>query len=200
MRNTKIARAFTFILLTLFVASLLTGFGGDPEAGKVLSLKRQRNLNAFKAMNPVLLIWPELMPADYFPIPQLFIFEVGPKSDLMARALKETPIVEELAGQEISLAGYVVPLSGTEDAITEFLLVPNYGACIHVPPPPANQMIYVVPKYPLSHDESWDPIVINGTLLIDGEISEYGAVGYLMNNAILTPYDEADMKKRQELH
>lgn len=61
-------------------------------------------------------------------------------------------------------------------------------------------MIYVVPKYPLRHDESWDPIVINGTLLIDGEISVYGAAGYLMNNAILTPYDEADMKKRQELH
>lgn len=138
MRIEKKARAFVFILLTLFATSLLTGFGGDPEAGKVLSLKRQRNLNALKGMNPVLLTWPELMPADYFPIPQLFIFEVGPKSDLIEKALKETPVVEALVGQEVSLAGYVVALSGTEDAITAFLLVPNYGACIHVPPPPAN--------------------------------------------------------------
>lgn len=196
----RLTRALSFTLILSLLVLLLTGFGSDPEAGKTLSLKRQAKLNAFKAMNPVVLDWRALMPDDYFPEPQLFIFEVGPKSDLMAKALKDTPVVEDLAGQEISLAGYVVPLSGTEDAITEFLLVPNFGACIHVPPPPANQMIYVVPKYPLAYDESWDPIVINGALIAEGEMSEYGAAGYIMNNAILTPYNAEDMQQRQELH
>lgn len=196
----RLTRAFSFVILTLLLTSLLTAFGGDPESGRVLSLKRQANLNSFKSMNPVLLNWPELMPADYFPEPQLFVFEVGPKAALMAKALKTTPVVESLNGQEISLAGYVVPLVTTEDAISEFLLVPNFGACIHVPPPPANQIVYVVAKYPLPFEESWDPVVINGTLLSEAEMSEYGAAGYRMNDAILTPYSKEDMQKRQELH
>jgi len=195
----RLTRAFSFVSLIL-LTFLLTGFGGDPEVGKVLSLKRQANLNSFKAMNPILLNWPELMPDDYFPEPQLFVFEVGPKAALMAKALKTTPVVEALHGKEVSLAGYVVPLVISEDAISEFLLVPNFGACIHVPPPPANQIVYVVPKYPLPYEESWDPIVINGTMLSEAEMSEYGAAGYTMNNAILTAYSQEDMQKRQELH
>ncbi len=195
----QLTRAFSFVSLIL-LTFLLTGFGGDPEVGKVLSLKRQANLNSFKAMNPTLLNWPELMPDDYFPEPQLFVFEVGPKAALMAKALKTTPVVEALHGKEVSLAGYVVPLVISEDAISEFLLVPNFGACIHVPPPPANQIVYVVPKYPLPYEESWDPIVINGTMLSEAEMSEYGAAGYTMNNAILTAYSQEDMQKRQELH
>ena len=196
----KFMRALSFIFVISLVTLLLTAFGGDPETGKALGLKRQAKLSAFKAMNPTMLNWPELMPDNYFPEPQLFVFEFGAKSDLMAKALKTTPVVDDLGGQEISLAGYVVPLAGDENAITEFLFVPNFGACIHVPPPPANQMIYVVPKYPLPYDESWDPIVVNGTLQAEGATSEYGAAGYVMNDAILTPYDADDMQQRQELH
>ena len=52
-------------------------------------------------------------------------------------------VVPELDGKRVSIGGYVVPLDFEATTVKEFLLVPFVGACIHVPPPPANQIIYV---------------------------------------------------------
>ncbi len=52
-------------------------------------------------------------------------------------------VVAELDGKRVKIGGYVVPLDFEATSIKEFLLVPFVGACIHVPPPPANQIIYV---------------------------------------------------------
>ena len=52
----------------------------------------------------------------------------------------------ELNGSTVKIPGFVIPLEGDENTVTEFLLVPYFGACIHVPPPPPNQIIYV--KFP----------------------------------------------------
>ncbi|UCH74828.1 MAG: DUF3299 domain-containing protein, partial [Rhodospirillales bacterium] len=51
-----------------------------------------------------------------------------------------------LSGQSIRMGGYLLPLEFTGKATTEFLLVPYVGACIHTPPPPANQIVHV--SYP----------------------------------------------------
>ena len=88
------------------------------------------------------------------------------------------------------MSGYVVPLTSDERAISEFLLVPFLGACIHVPPPPANQIVYVTPTYPLPHDDSYGVVSVVGTLQVQGRTSEFGAAGYEMEGALLTPFDE----------
>lgn len=160
----------------------------DPEAGKALSLDKQSKLEALKEMEAQELMWDGLMPEGYIPDPQLFLFNIGPDQTAMNEALGNTPIVESLDGQQISIPGFVVPLDGDDEMITEFLLVPYFGACIHTPPPPSNQMIHVVPKYPLLQDESWDAITIVGTISAQGVTSEYGAASYTMSDAILTPY------------
>lgn len=54
-----------------------------------------------------------------------------------------TRVDASLVGQEIRIPGYMLPLRSDENGITEFLLVPWVGACIHTPPPPPNQMIHV---------------------------------------------------------
>ncbi|MGL4829805.1 MAG: DUF3299 domain-containing protein, partial [Vibrio sp.] len=48
----------------------------------------------------------------------------------------------ELNGSRVKIPGFVIPLEGDDQKVTEFLLVPYFGACIHVPPPPPNQIIY----------------------------------------------------------
>ncbi len=53
---------------------------------------------------------------------------------------------QKLDNQEVRIPGFVVPLEGDAKKITAFLLVPYFGACIHVPPPPTNQVVYV--SYP----------------------------------------------------
>ena len=48
-----------------------------------------------------------------------------------------------LDGKRVQIGGYVVPLDFDATRVKEFLLVPFVGACIHVPPPPPNQIVYV---------------------------------------------------------
>lgn len=58
--------------------------------------------------------------------------------------LYSTDVVEQFIGQQVSISGYMVPIDLNEDrSVKRFFLVPYYGACIHYPPPPPNQMIYV---------------------------------------------------------
>lgn len=59
-------------------------------------------------------------------------------------ALISTNVVEDVIGRAVSISGFIVPLEVSEDrSIRSFFLVPYYGACIHYPPPPPNQIIYV---------------------------------------------------------
>ena len=59
--------------------------------------------------------------------------------------------------------------SGVHYEIKEFMLVPYIGACIHVPPPPANQLVYVISDLPWENDFIWDPIWITGEISIGGQ-------------------------------
>lgn len=166
--------------------------GNDPEAGEPLKLAEQVTVNAFEKLEPTPLAWADLMPADFTPTYQEFPWAVEDGEAMMQATLQETPLVETLDGQKVKVSGYVVPLAGDETAVTEFLLVPFLGACVHVPPPPANQIVYVKPKYPLLSEESWDVVSVVGTLSAGGRTSEFGAAGYEMEGALLAEFDEEE--------
>lgn len=50
---------------------------------------------------------------------------------------------ESLDGKRVRMPGYVLPLEVDGRKVTEFLLVPYVGACIHEPVPPPNQIVHV---------------------------------------------------------
>ncbi len=175
--------------LAPLLALLFTACDSEPQAGTPLNLAQQVATRAFEALEPTALAWGSLMPADYKPSYQPFPWEVEDGETMMAETLQSTPLVEALDGQQVKVSGYVVALAGDEDAISAFLLVPFLGACIHVPPPPANQIVYVEPTYPLPNDESRNVISVAGTLQAQGRASEYGAAGYMMTDALLVPFD-----------
>ena len=179
-------------VLTLLACALVLLLGActsDPEAGEPLKLTEQVTVGAFKKLAPTALTWNDLMPVDYQPSYQAFPWEVEDSETMMEETLQTTPLVEDLDGQEVKVSGYVVPLVSDETTISEFLLVPFRGACVHVPPPPANQIVYVKPTYPLLAEESWDIVSVVGVLSAGGRTSEYGAAGYEMENALLTEFD-----------
>lgn len=70
----------------------------------------------------------------------------------------------EVLGQQVKLPGYLLPLDVRDGAVTEFLLVPTIGACIHEPVPPANQMVYV--RFSEGFEEAglFQPVWIRGEL------------------------------------
>lgn len=95
--------------------------------------------------------------------------------DPYQQALVSTRIMPEMDGQAIRIPGFIVPLEfNDKQTITQFFLVPFFGACIHLPPPPPNQIIFV--NYPegLMLNTLYDPFWISGILktsLIENEIA-----------------------------
>ena len=106
-------------------------------------------------------------------------------------------LVDDLDGQEIRIAGYALPLEFSGTAITEFLLVPYIGACIHVPPPPANQIVYVQVAEGYESKGLYAPVWVTGRIsnrhqslllsLVDG--SSNVSVGYGLEAAEIEPYE-----------
>ena len=109
----------------------------------------------------------------------------------MQSELRAAPIVSELHGKYVKIPGYIVPLEFDfeEGTFSEFLLAPYFGACIHVPPPPSNQIVYVKSTSPLKQKWLDDAVWVTGTMTTDSVDSEYGFAGYSMNNVQLEVYD-----------
>jgi len=87
-------------------------------------------------------------------------------------------VVSELNGKRVRIGGYVVPLDFDATKVTEFLLVPFVGACIHVPPPPANQIIYVKSAQGITLKGEFDPVYVTGTLTTEGQFTGLAETGY----------------------
>ncbi len=97
--------------------------------------------------------------------------------------------VSQLDGKRVSIPGFMVPLEDDLDQVTEFLLVPYAGACIHVPPPPPNQIVYVkMNKNTKVQVTFTDPIMVTGTLRISTVQSPYGDVSYDLSGESVVPY------------
>jgi uncharacterized protein len=101
------------------------------------------------------------------------------------------PEISALNGRRVRIAGFLVPLEDDASRVSEFLLVPYFGACIHLPPPPPNQMIYVkMVGAPITVDLTI-PMLIEGELTVATMDSPYGKVGYLIAGREVRPYDPA---------
>ena len=94
---------------------------------------------------------------------------------------KPTEELELLDGAKVEIPGFVVPLDDDDTGYSEFLFVPNQQACIHVPPPPANQMIYVIMNSKPTPKRELGPIWLKGTLKIQDKKSEFGTVSYKLS-------------------
>lgn len=94
-------------------------------------------------------------------------------------------------GKRVRIPGFVVPLEDKEDKVSEFLLVPYVGACIHTPPPPPNQIVHVrtADQKPVSVNVT-DPVWVLGELRIAPVKSQYGDVSFQLKALSVEPYRE----------
>jgi hypothetical protein len=111
------------------------------------------------------------------------------------------PDLQAYVGQRVKIPGFIVLLDAHEDALTEFLLVPVYGMCIHIPPPPPNLMIYVraSPGIP-AHEWMSGGVWLKGILHIEHVESEYGAAGFRISDAVLEPLGGALPEPIEDAH
>lgn len=111
-------------------------------------------------------------------------------NDRYQQALVSTNIIQQLNAQTIRIPGFVVPVEFDEESITEFFLVPYFGACIHSPPPPPNQIIYVHAPQGLKLDTLYDPFWISGTLSTKLIENYMATAAYSLKMASYEPYTE----------
>ena len=103
-----------------------------------------------------------------------------------------------LNGQNVRLPGYLLPLEFSGKQVSEFLLVPWVGACIHTPPPPPNQIVHVKPAKPVEMGGMFAPVWVTGQMttgaikkslsLVDGSADI--DVGYSLRASAVEPYKE----------
>ncbi len=106
-----------------------------------------------------------------------------------------------LDGKTVRVPGYITPLGFEDEALTEFLLVPYLGACMHVPPPPANQIVYVSDAVGLELNQLYSPIYVTGTLSANPVSTVMAEVGYTIKGAKVEPYTEpAELAPPKSLH
>jgi hypothetical protein len=114
-----------------------------------------------------------------------------PRADEAYARLKKTwdaaPPTKTYIGKPIRIAGYVVPLDAERMQSSEFLLVPYFGACVHSPPPPANQIILIKPPKG-SRFRTMDAIWVEGILTEGKTSSEVGTSTYVLTADKITPY------------
>lgn len=114
-----------------------------------------------------------------------------PEDDPYSKALRSAKTIPAFDNTDIRIPGFVVPLVfDDEQRITEFLLVPFFGACIHLPPPPPNQVIYAKFEQGIVLDALYDPFWVSGKLSIDMIETDLSQAAYQMVVAAMAPYTE----------
>ncbi|MRJ23153.1 DUF3299 domain-containing protein [Pseudomonas haemolytica] len=146
------------------------------------------------------LSWQEMIPPDAPPeIPNMKpLHDLSNMADALSveaapaakQDLPNAPVVQSLDGKHIRLPGYIVPLEVNEEGrTTEFLLVPYFGACIHVPPPPSNQIVHVKSEVGVKLDELYQPYWIEGAMQVKPSSSELADAGYQMDAEKIYMYE-----------
>ncbi|MEM6534692.1 MAG: DUF3299 domain-containing protein [Pseudomonadota bacterium] len=98
--------------------------------------------------------------------------------------------VPEMNEKKVRLPGYTVPFDfGTNAQITEFLLVPYYGACLHAPPPPPNQTIFAMTDTPIKIKDLAQAVWLEGTIYTQTQESELADAAYTIKVDSVTMYE-----------
>ncbi len=146
--------------------------------------------------------WEDLVPIEFRPEAimakyqeQLSQYQDGdPQAMVLYMDMQEefnnAPVNGELDEKKVKLPGFIAPLDYTDDLITEFLLVPYFGACIHVPPPPINQTVYVktTAENGIKAEDSFGAIWVYGILAAEGPTTDLAQAGYSIEEATIEPY------------
>jgi hypothetical protein len=144
--------------------------------------------------------WKDLVPAGFDPnrLLKKYYADVAtlrdddPRAARLAEAIRKTwesaPVVEALNNKIVKLSGFLVTLEGDGKAVSEFLLVPFFGACIHVPPPPSNQIVLVrTATRPFKAKQMFQTVAVTGRLRTESVRNELASASYVIEATHVEP-------------
>ena len=197
----------TVIFKTFLWAGLLHLAGAGHGAWAQNDLVSAEDKSAFTTVE-----WADLIPPEVLEIllnPPSYIAEIEDGSaedqitsqmkntladeeeDAYRRALASTDVNPAMDGQKIRIPGFVVPLEFDEDqTISQFFLVPYFGACLHMPPPPPNQIILVDAPEGVQMSALYEPFWLEGEVSTVVTENDMAKSAYAMQLHKLSPYSE----------
>ncbi|WMN61341.1 DUF3299 domain-containing protein [Pseudoalteromonas xiamenensis] len=141
------------------------------------------------ANEPKEIFWEDLIPKGHLQISNQDAASHDGSEQNWVQPDLNAPVVPELNNQTVTLPGFVVPLEGNSEIITEFLLVPYFGACIHVPPPPPNQIVHVKIKDGVPIESLYDAISVTGVIKVETWKGDMAQTGYTMQAVGVAPFE-----------
>jgi hypothetical protein len=210
----KAIHALQFLIYLLLCAPAISSYGAEKSDFKIGEQLKTEPSNSASANEPYKkLNWEELTPADWDPLKPLKGLNLDKLEDsdprardaliAVGEAWKNAPIIPALNGQRVKIAGFVVPLDLSRQKLKEFLLVPYFGACIHVPPPPSNQVVHAFNSKKLTPDENKylkkaalisGPITLIGVMETVPSSTSMGSAGYKIQVETIEEYKEPESK------
>ena len=170
---TRASRRILYPAAATVLIATLAGAGGRPDgsAGFPIDMLPAAGLPAASVQDTTEVNWRRLAELNY---------RTGEKTDSLAA----------LEGKLVKIPGFTVPLEDWASSATEFLLVPYVGACIHTPPPPPNQLVYIeMDEGKRAKMDGWNPVWVEGVLSIEMTESVYGYVGFTITGQRVYPYE-----------
>ncbi len=136
-----------------------------------------------QASTPIELAWEDLIPPG---LPYSEIIGEGTmdeRNDVWLplfdeNATKLNPILD---GAYIKMPGFILPIDVSTAGVSSFVLVPYVGACLHTPPPPANQLVYVTTETPWQSDDLWEAVWVTGQMQHELQTTEVAETGYVLS-------------------
>ena len=133
--------------------------------------------------------WTDLLPAGqagYSPKAKNIIQHN--QDSLLAQQPKSKGVRTDWNGQIVRLPGFIVPIEYSGNSVTAFILVPFLGACIHVPPPPANQLVFVTTAKPYKSAGLHAPVNVMGMFGTASQSTQLADISYALSADIIKPY------------
>ena len=190
---------FRTLLLLPLLGLALSAQAADYKVGDRLAPAAEDKATTYKETN-----WDDLLPKEWDPMKVINELKLDKLKDSDPKAMEameklkrmwsDAPSNPAMNGKPIRIAGFMVPLEWGKREVKEFLLVPYFVACIHVPPPPANQIIHVVADKPFKAKEDMDAVWVNGIIELATSKTDMGDSGYRLRARKVEAYKEPSKK------
>ena len=133
--------------------------------------------------------WTDLLPEGAVFVPPVFqgILEHD-SSSLMSEQPESSGIRTDWNGKVVRLPGFIVPIDYSGTGVTAFILVPYVGACVHVPPPPANQLVFVTTEKPYENKGLFEAVNVTGMFGTASTKTQLADIGYALSADHIEPY------------
>ncbi|MFT5632128.1 MAG: hypothetical protein ACI9HB_003316 [Gammaproteobacteria bacterium] len=134
--------------------------------------------------------WEDLLPEDASTIPNA-LRDLLPHDEQMPLSSQQSDssgVRTDWNGEIVRIPGFIVPIDYKGTGVTAFILVPYVGACVHVPPPPANQLVFVTTPTPYESDGLFEPVNVIGMFGVSSLSTHLAEIGYALSADKIVPY------------